>query len=262
MPVRFQSIMPSSTRNKSTTEQEKTLTLSSLKGILDGYFNPLNDKISGITRSLNKIEQQVKDIEIEQVDQAKAILFLGDEVEHIKQSVDSVKAELKETTIKTGEIDVLKSSISKMEFERRAKFVEINGIPPRKGEDLMEALKILVTKLEVAVSPVDNDTVYRIKTTKRVVIRFQSTHKRDLFFKAFRGTNICGNDLGFQTTEKIYINEVLSPEQHQLLYKARKARKDKNYAHIWTFHQRIYMKKTSDSDMIEIKSEEGLKNLP
>ena len=68
-------------------------------------------------------------------------------------------------------------------------------------------------------------------------------------------------DLGFLESSKIFINEVLSAKQSTLFWQARSFKKDYNYRFIWTFNQKIYLRKDANSDAIIINSIEDLEKL-
>ena len=61
-----------------------------------------------------------------------------------------------------------------------------------------------------------------------------------------------------KSDNKIYINEVLDENQHQLFYQARKKRRELNYRYIWTYHGNIYMKRDTDSEIMKITSSADL----
>lgn len=250
------------TRKASGTEPEDTpLTHHAMSNLLDKYIKPIDEKINKMCASLYKMEQKIQTMEKEQQDQAQALSFIGDDLDGLKKNVGTLQNELKSTTEKAEEMVQIKAGLERMEFDRRAKCVEINGIPMGKGEQLMEALKSMATKLQLPISTDDVDTVYRIKSTKRVVIRFQHAHKRHTFYQKFKKSSVVQRDIGFKSDERLYISEVLSAGQYELFYKARAFRKENNYAYVWTRNQKIYLRKTTDSQPIEIISADTLKNL-
>ena len=128
-----------------------------------------------------------------------------------------------------------------------------------KGRSFLCILCTLCNKLNLQnLSTEDVDQIYRVKRSKRVVIRFVQSHKRDRLMAAYKGKSITVRDFGFKSDDRIFVNEVLSEKQSRLLYKARTFKKDNNYKYLWTKNQRIFLRKTSDSDVKEITSEGSL----
>ena len=71
------------------------------------------------------------------------------------------------------------------------------------------------------------------------------------------------SELGFVGTgqDKIYVNEVLSAAQSKLFWQTRNFKATHKYKYVWTFRQKIYIRKTQDSDAININSEDDLNAL-
>jgi len=82
------------------------------------------------------------------------------------------------------------------------------------------------------------DTIYRIKQSKKIIINFLHTNKRDFVFQNNRKNIMSTTDLGFLESSKIFINEVLSTKQRTLSWHARSFKKYYNYRFI-----RILIKK-------------------
>lgn len=59
----------------------------------------------------------------------------------------------------------------------------------------------------------------------------------------------------------IYINEQLTRRMSGLFYKAREAKKEKQYKFLWTRENKIYMKKTETSTKIRIRNNDDLETL-
>ena len=78
---------------------------------------------------------------------------------------------------------------------------------------------------------------------------------RDKFYKSRRllhTKKITTNSLGMQRDGRIYVNKVLDDKQREIFYRAIVKRKELHYKFIWTFHGVVYIKKTSDSELVKI----------
>lgn len=122
------------------------------------------------------------------------------------------------------------------------------------------ALKTLADKLNHTVDPkADINNIYRIKDSNRIVVQFCQIHKRNSFFSSYKGKTVLASDLGFKSNNsKIYLNEMLTPQQAALFHKVRLYKQQHEYKYAWTKNQRIFLRKTSDSEVLHIKSVENL----
>lgn len=251
-------------RTKSSAEDQEPITLSALNELLERHLKPLTTKIDGIAATVAQLGTKIAKFEEEQKDHAQTLTFLGDEISESKAEIAELK---KEVSVITGSgcnsnSSSLRESLDKIEHEKRAKSIEISGLPFGDGEDLYSVYTVLCSKLNLQSYTLnDIDQVYRIKRSKRVVVRFVQAHKRDSLMAAFKGRKITTQDFGFKADDRVFVNEVLSEKQSRLLYKARIFRKENNYKYLWTKNQRIYLRKTSDSEAKEITSEGSLNAL-
>ena len=243
--------------NSKSSAEEDPITLSAINSLLEKQLQPIHKKLEQVSSSVLKLEHRLTAFEKEQKDQEKAITFLGDEVADLKAEMAELQSKLASTDMQS-----LKERMELIEHNNRARQVEMHGIPPGEGEDLLAGVMKIANQIKVEIGPGEIDKVYRIRKSKRVVVTFLQTHKRDTFFKEFKKGDVCLKVLGFRSDERLYINEVLSNSQHHLLYEARKLKRDKKYEYLWTKNQKIYLRKDGTSDVIEVKSVDTLAGLP
>ena len=245
--------MPSKKNGKSSTSNaDDDINLKSI----DDKLNTILNKLSTIDRRLDQLEKKQQDIE-------NSVDFAHSEITDFKTKQSQLEAKVEQLEKKLESYNSLNARVVASENNARAKCLELNGIPPTKGENLMEGfLKITKHLNKKFINPIlDIDSIYRIKQTKRVVIKFLHSYKRNQFFQTYKKNILNTCDIGFQESSKIYVNEVLSPEQNALLWRARNFKKTANYKYIWTFNQRIYLRKDSDSDAIQINTDSDLEDL-
>ncbi|KAF6037326.1 hypothetical protein EB796_004359 [Bugula neritina] len=156
----------------------------------------------------------------------------------------------------------VKDRVDQLEFQDRKKQLTLNGIPQKSGENLLHAMKVMSEKLKCELQPYhDIDSIFRVKTSDKVIIKFIHAHKRDKFFGSFRKNPLNATDLGFKDNSKLYINEVLSKPQAALFHETRMFKKEHKYRFAWTSNQRIFLRKDSDSNAIQINSTDDLNDL-
>lgn len=244
-----------------TRSESETISIQMMEKLLEKHLKPINDKVDSLCTSVKRIEARIDTMEKEQSDQAAALTYLGEEMAELKIRVSEVENQPHDISPIQAEVQKMKMFADNIEHAKRSKCVEVQGVPYAKGESLLEAYRLMTKKLLIDASDQRLDTVYRIKTTNRIVFRFIQTHFRDQFLSTFRRGSVTLRDLGFSNDDRLYINEVLSPDQHSLFFKARQFRKQNNFKYIWTHNQRIFIKKTAEADSIEIKSENTLRSL-
>ena len=239
-------------KSKSKTENSPSREDANLKSI--------DSKLDLIISQLASLNKRIDTLESNQTELTKSVEFLSLKYEEIKDQALRLQNEVDILNEKIGSYKSLENRIEAYEYLDRAKCIELNGIPHSENEDLFLGLDKLLQQSKITTINLahDIDKIYRIRKTKRVIVKFITTTKRDSFFSAYRKNIIDNSKLGFKDTSKIYINEVLSSAQSQLYWQSRNFKKQHNYKYIWTFRQRIYLRKTAESDAIEICKESDL----
>lgn len=238
-------------RNKgsSANAAEEDISLKTL----DNKLNRLLSEMGNITSRLTKIEENQREYE-------NSLTFLHQESSDTKAKVVLLETAINEFETKLTGYKTLDAKIEAAEYQDRAKCVELNGIEYTKDECLMMAFDKIIAHLSLPSisSSQDIDKIFRIRKTKRILIKFVHTNKRDTFFNAYRKNIMSTKQVGFQTDSKVYINEVLSVKQRELFWKTRGVKNSHNYKYVWTFAQRIFLRKTAESDAIQINNEGDL----
>ncbi|XP_067945270.1 uncharacterized protein [Watersipora subatra] len=219
-------------------------------------------KLTQLIMDVAKIHKRLDLIENKQAEYELSLENFQEEINDVKSKVselESAKTKRQQSTTHNN----LLMHVEANEHLNRAKAIELNGIPFKSGENLMEGFSKLlkVAKLDDINPTRDIDNIYRIRQTPRILVKFIQTTKRDQFFQLYRRNIIDTSLLGFQEKNRIYINEVLSREQNELFWKAQKFKTNKNFRFIWTFNQRIYLRKTPESDAVQIRTQSDLDDL-
>lgn len=229
----------------------------------DEKFKKLDSKLDIIISQLGEFNVRITSVERKAAEFEKTFEYLSNEIGDLRAEIKELKQSKVNVEKKLDSFDSLSGKVDASEHASRGKCIELNGIPYSRDENLPEGFKKIVKNLKLDyINPMlDIDNMYRIRQTSRVIIRFLHTSKRDKFFIDYRKNIQNTSSLGFSDNAKIYINEVLSRSQNELFWKTRNFKKEHNYRFIWTFKQKIYLRKTPDSDAIEISSEQDLDKL-
>lgn len=214
----------------------------------------IHEKLDKILSRLDSFDRRLVKVEEAQKDLINTVEYLSNEIEDMKST--------KAATDKNSEaVKQTSFSLNYLEHQNRQKQLVLSGIPYKPNENLVYAVEKISGKLECNIRPDDIDSIYRVKRSPTIMVRFLHTHKRNDFLSKYRKSPISTTDLGFQTNDKIYVNELLSPTQAALFFKARNFRKNHNFKYVWTANQQIYLRKEDSGDAIRITSTSDLDGL-
>lgn len=253
--------MPPKKGTTSTSEDNST-TLGELKDLIIKVQTTLECKMDKLLSKINSLDERVINIEKEQQEQVKSLDFVYGELETIKSNYESLQADV--LNIKS---ELPESDSKRVKDESNfSKMLEIKGIPETPKEDLQLLIQKLAICLTVECPAIDK--IFRVgkkdgyKTGHRpILLKFVSTIERDNFLA--KKKRLSSDDLGFKLTlaSQVYINEHLPSSVRKLLGMTAVKRKEQDYKYLWTRNGRIFVRKSQNSDKIEILSQEDLLKL-
>jgi len=234
-------------RNVSTSE----LTLEDIAKQIDVSNKRLDNKLDKVLSDLEAINNRLSKLETIQNEHSSSLNFYGEEIEDIKNNISAIKAG-------TASID----SVSVLEHQLLQKQLSITGVPFKSNENLLEALEKMAKKINNDLTArTDIDSVFRVKQSDKVIVKFVNTHVRNSFFVSYKASPMTTKDLGFRESNKIFVNEILNKAQADLFYHARKAKKRLDYKYCWTAGQKVYLRKSNDTEAVIIASKNDLSAL-
>lgn len=237
---------------------------SILKSAIDSLRSDVNEKLLKLTSKVNSWETRMNSFasSISAVD--AQITDLKSENEKLKLELDSLRSNVK----------VITEENSRNEQWVRRSNIQINGVPEKKGENLLSLVSVLAKKCGFNINMnTDIDFVTRIavkndtdnKTPKPIILKMQSRYKKDELLTSLRKIKNCtANDIGIsgaQSNYKIYFNDHLSAKNKYLLKKAKQLAKDNNYAYCWVRNCTVMVRRSDQSPVLHITSEESLKKV-
>lgn len=164
-----------------------------------------------------------------------------------------------------GEVKGMRQEIIELKQYSRRNNLEIRNVPMSADESLPDMMHKLATSLKMELRTEDIDVVHRVPTKNKaeqnIVVRFTSTAVRDKMIKHAKKERLSTCTLGFQNNEPIYINEHLCQENKILLAKARQMRREKNWKYVWVSQTKILMRKTDNSRVLHVTSEDDLRKV-
>lgn len=121
-----------------------------------------------------------------------------------------------------------------------------------KKEDIDEAFRIQKNKNYKSSN--NNDTP--------VMVTFLRKKDRESFLSMRRRRSIFTDEVNIHgKRSQIFINEHLTKESKELLWKAKKIKTEKNFKFLWIKNGNILLRKTENSEVIKINAEEDLEKL-
>ena len=131
-------------------------------------------------------------------------------------------------------------------------------------DDIISIRKLNSVKENGGSGAPNGDTA--VRTSYSLILRFKSVQVRN---EVMRLKIVKGNipvvaifpDLQDLTEDKVFLNEFLAKEVLKLLRLVRARAKARNYERVWVRNEQIFVRKSSDSDIISIMSESDLNKL-
>ncbi|CAG9814610.1 unnamed protein product [Phaedon cochleariae] len=193
----------------------------------------LNNKYEDVMESVNFCSNQISTFE-------KAMNQLNEKIatiEKINRENVNLKSELTRLTTK---VDIL-------EQQTRSNNIEIQGVPQKSNENLVNILAKIGEHIQCPILPQDVDTVHRVaqhpssdqQQPKSIVVKFLSKLKRDSILAATKNIRRAKNDTNSpgivieNISNKLFINEHLTNKLKLLLKNTKQAAKSNNYKFVW-----------------------------
>lgn len=259
------------TPEKSPTEDEhpKQATLNEISSKISELYKQFS-AIHSIHADLREVKSDLADLRTtldlkftEISDKVTSIETRVTQLESFKSEMECLRSEVK---------DLIESSRRNEQWVRRSN-IQINGVPQRGGENLLQLVKTLANKSGYPINvDTDVDFVTRVavkndtdkRNPKPIILKMQSRYKKDDFMAALRKLkDLRSADLGYadENNHRIFINDHLSGYNKALLQKAKTIAKDKNYAFCWVRNCTVMARKSNTSPVIHVTSEEALKKI-
>lgn len=194
----------------------------------------------------------------------------------ISERVEKLESKSSETNDMKKEIIELKRKVLKHENSVVAGSVRISGIPYYENENLYTIFNNICGNMKIPVPQIDN--IYRLKKIYRnnkpytpkdevIVAKLRSPFEKNFLLKSiakFRRetqTNLRLSHAGFESDQNIYINEDLTPHNHQIFKAALNMKKNKEIKSTFTLRGLVYVKKFDADDPFLVEFIEDLNNL-
>ncbi|XP_022824502.1 uncharacterized protein LOC111355019 [Spodoptera litura] len=243
---------------KAQTEMLSRLT-ESMKSTLSHLLKPIKDQMENMEKSMAFMNQQYEDL-----------------LKKYTASEKNLKELRKENSEVKGFVSDFSSRLIQLEQHTRANNVEIQCLPEKRQENLMEIVSQISKVVKSGIR--DDDIKYCTRVAKQnsnntrpraIVVQLASPRCRDQLIAATVKFNKLNPDnklntthLGYTGTKTpIYVAEHLSTTNKALHAAARIKAKETGYQFVWVRGGRIFMRKAQESEHILIRDMDTLNKL-
>ena len=221
---------------------------NSINNVLKEAFALINTRIDSLDAKIDGMETRLKEHLNSEI--AEANNFLKLELASLNNKI----AVIVERVGLVENIDMdTEMRLSELERLAHRNDLIINGLPDS-VTNLNSVCKNICNIIGLDPTTIDNCNLFRVKSGA-VVIKFSSSYVKDLFFRSylkFKRLNL--THIGFDSAQRIFVNESLTKQTATLLKTANKFRKDGWISNTFTKNGFLFIKKRPDDVPIKITS--------
>lgn len=156
-------------------------------------------------------------------------------------------------------VAVLESTIDKIDRQNHSNNLVLDGVPSTNNENLFHIIYGIADHLAVNMSEYDLNTVFRLKTSRKVssiIVCFQSKYVRDRIFSTYMHKSVNLEDIGFRGMKgRVYLNEHLTPKYAHIFGKCRLFKQQNLIHKCYTLNGIPYIIHKADEKPLRIISE-------
>lgn len=163
----------------------------------------------------------------------------------------------------TGEISYLKNKLNNIEQKELNKNLIVQGVPYEMNENIIDIVKNIHSELQIPMNDQDF-TAFRIGNDsvkqRPIKVIFSNEENKLKIMKSPRKIFLNTHNLGFSTSNKIYLNHDMTKNNMDLFEQAQVYKKDNGYKYLWFNNGNILMRKDENGKVMLIKDVNDLKN--
>lgn len=185
----------------------------------------------------------------------------GEKLESIKCEFERRFSQLEEKNSQmSNDILTLNTKYNQLEQSIKNYALEIVGVPQTTGENLINIIDKIGATMNVQLNENDIDNIFRVKSvnkkvTEKIVVRFVRILKKQEFLdKRKIKKTVFARELGFNSTNQIFIAESLTKDNNYLSYLARDLVRKKTLFSQWHAGGKVFVKHSENSQPKKITS--------
>jgi hypothetical protein len=236
-----------------------------------------NKLVAGLTKQLQKVEQKLTDQETNVMNELKKIKRISNQkpkswAQHVQPSAP-VALQHQQQAFQQQAFQQ-QSAQQQKPIQNPINELIIQNIPYEQKENLTDMILNIATKKQLDITE-DDFTAFRTISRQKqpnkpdkppnIIIRFNDSRTKNDFRKRTETQvtlrDIFPNEIIYDGTTNIYINENLSLETRKLYYATRTHKREYDYKYAWTKDGEVFLRQNDDSKILKIHSTETLKDL-
>lgn len=165
-----------------------------------------------------------------------------------------------------GEVRDLRERLRNLEQYTRVNNIEVNGLPVTREECVSDLVRDLGAAIGVEVQANDVSTAHRVPSYSRdrdqaLIIQFTSRARREEWISKYRAKKpaLTAQQVNQRfPSQRVYINDHLSPENKQLLSRMKKRCREVGYTFAWCRDAKFFARKSEGDPVQRIFSFEDI----
>lgn len=234
------------------------------------------DNHEDLRRFMSEVKRDIRSINEKQEEMLRSLTFFSDKMSDFEQTLTMIAQNSKaieqlgatNESLKS-EMAGLKSKINEMDQFSRLKNIEIQGVPVKKDENLIQILNKISTSLGVELPAGKIDSIHRVQSfdknaPKNIIVECNNRKLRDDLLLAVKEKRRAGASAGLRIEgipTVIYINEHLTAQNKLLFRDTRLVAREKGYKYAWVKNGAVFIRKGEESPIKLIRNKECLGSL-
>lgn len=223
--------------------------------------------------ALDGIHSELKAIKDQQSLFSSSVNFCSDKISDFEDKLNRINEWMRATDrilrqnadIKAS-VSSLDSRLSELEQSARSRNIEIQGIPEKSNENLIEVVKKIAEYIDIDVNQNEIEHVHRIKPKqsdktkiKSIIVEFRSRKIKEDFLAKSKQRRMRGDKGSSKMnipglSECFFVNEHLTLANKILYKEARSVAKTKLFKYVWVKNGMIFLRQDDSSRIIHVKS--------
>lgn len=233
------------------------------------------EALPALMESVNEIQRELADLKTirQEVSEMKTLFesyhreiqVLTSKVTVLNDEIESLKKTKEVVVTLQDKITKLVNQQSENEQRSRMNNIEIKGVPMSKDEDLFAIMARIGEAIDLNVPREQINYIARVptrsdKANKNIICSMHNSYlKNDFIAAAKKFKKLHAGDLGFQGSNRVFINDHLTLENKLLLNRTKAHARERGFEHVWVRGCKILVRKNSSSPKHCIKTEQDLK---
>ncbi|CAG9825656.1 unnamed protein product [Phaedon cochleariae] len=239
--------------NDDEIEGECSISSMSILKEIQTEMKAFNSKYDTILESVNFCSNQITTFE-----------RLLSELNKRMTTIEKLSKENADLKVMVGQ---LTTRIDNIEQQARLNNIEIQGVPEKSNENIIQILEHIGQHIQCTISPSNVNSTHRVahstqsEKPKSIIVKFHSKVKRDEILAAAKIKRLSYSDksqpgLVIENISRgLFINEHLTTNTKLLLKKAKDMSKSNNYKFVWVRNGGVFARKNERSKVLRIVNE-------